>query len=540
MVGFYLTKTILVILLFLLLSAPLTPPGETARAFARSTPSETDYPTHSLTLGSANKPASPIHLNGARNEHLMLLFSFKGARVEALSAELRKKDNSPGLEAKFYQLRPVVAPLPGKSLPDGLVPLEPGLLVPDNPVTLAASIKIPVTAPEGTYRYELEFRGDSLSVVQPLEVKIRRFSLDDDLPITIMANFNPDEEWFRRYGVNNQADFEKVIEAYLRSLREYKVNAISGFYPLPRGGVLRGRPLTNFPAFTGMLDLVNGPLGYRYFRLPRLPGAKTIGQPNSTYPADAKQFYSTLYQYVKSKGWERKAIVKVWDEPRPQQFPLVARAYALVKEAAPGLRTESAGVTPTPELARSIDIWAIHASRADPQTLAAAKQSGLELWLYANHLHRPDRPATHQRMVGWYTYRHSFAGYLFWGVNAWRDDPWAPVSALNPFSRRIAVQRTGTFYYPHPRTGMPLPNLRWEAMRRGWEDYQYLDKLAAAEKRRLIDPVAFKDISLRIAAVTENLPAVNPGVTWTELEDLRRRIGDLLDQAFERESKQGG
>jgi hypothetical protein len=78
---------------------------------------------------------------------------------------------------------------------------------------------------------------------------------------------------------------------------------------------------------------------------------------------------------------------------------------------------------------------------------------------------------------------------------------------------------------------MPLPTLRLEAMRRGWEDYQYLVLLQKAAMQGKVEAAAYALIQEKITAVAGNLKNDNPKVSWQQLEDLRLQIGELLDRA---------
>jgi hypothetical protein len=131
-------------------------------------------------------------------------------------------------------------------------------------------------------------------------------------------------------------------------------------------------------------------------------------------------------------------------------------------------------------------------------------------------------------MIGWYLFRYNMAGYLFWGMNVWRVDPWR-----NPPGREDHARR-GVFYYPDPGTGMPLPTLRLESVRRGFEDYQYLQLVAEAARQGRIPPQIFKRLESRMLSLTtKGRRNLFPGkVSWIELENLRLEMGEALDRAF--------
>jgi hypothetical protein len=149
---------------------------------------------------------------------------------------------------------------------------------------------------------------------------------------------------------------------------------------------------------------------------------------------------------------------------------------------------------------------------------------GQDIWLYANILHGINKPAAYQRVVGWYLYSSGCSGYLFWSVNYWPHDPWTTRPGPKDFYRR------GTLLYPNPSNGQPLPSLRLEAIRRGFEDYQYLILLREAAQQGRVDQVAYGRIQEKVAAIAGSLKNNNPKVSWQELENLRIQMGSMIQQ----------
>ncbi len=481
-----------------------------------------DYPVHPLTLG-ASVTNNPIKVVGARGEHFLLVFEVSKVKDRSLRVSIKEKPGS-SLELQAY----LVPPLPGgpgqENLLDVLMPLEQASPSPQDSSRIAVVFKIPSGHPVGAQRCDLVFRGGGSDVFQPLDLQVWKFTLPEDLPVTVLANLWPQKEWFGRYGVKGEEAFTNTIAAYLKFLRPYKINAIGNFYPMPTRELARGRSLNDFPPYLHLLDQTLA-LGYRYFRLPTLPDANRIGASDNLFERYAPKYYANMGKFLKSRHLMDKALVKVWDEPKPADYPRVAKAYGLVKAAAPFLITESAGRPPDSTLARLVNIWAVYSGVFDWEKVTAARQAGQKIWLYANLLHGIDRPAVCQRLVGWYLFQSRCTGYLLWSVNYWPQDPWTQLPSEKDFYRR------GTLVYPHPSTGLPLPTLRLEAMRRGWEDYQYLVLLKEAASQGRVTPAAYARIEEQVAMIAGNLKNNNPKASWQQLEDLRVQIGKLLDRA---------
>lgn len=480
------------------------------------------YPVHRITFGDS-VAIKPIKLVGGRGEHLLMIFAVFNLRDRHLSIFLRG-NSGPSLELQAYMMPPLPNVSGQDNLFDVLVPLEQGAVLDQDVTYVVVRLKIPNSYPPGTQHIDLIFRSGGNDVCQPMDLRIWKLTLPEDLPVTVLGNLWPSKEWFGRYGVKGEEAFSKTIIAYLKFMRLYKINATGSFYPLPVLELAKGRSLNDFPVYLRLLDQVLG-LGYRYFRLPTLPGAERLGSSENPFEQYAATYYAEMVKFLKSRNLVDKALVKVWDEPKPADYPQVAKAYALVKAVAPELTTESAGRIPDPSLARFVDIWAVYNVFFNHEKVKENLQAGQKIWFYANLLHGVDRPAICQRLVGWYLFKSGCSGYLFWSVNYWPHDPWTQPPGVKDFFRR------GTLIYPHFATGQPLPTLRLEIMRRGWEDYQYLALLKEAFERGKVAPATYAKIQEQVTAVAGNLKNNNPQVSWQLLEDLRLQVGELLEQA---------
>ncbi|MCX5893769.1 MAG: DUF4091 domain-containing protein, partial [Deltaproteobacteria bacterium] len=346
------------------------------------------------------------------------------------------------------------------------------------------------------------FTNGSSVVKQPLSVSVWPFALPDDLPITLYANFCYRPDWFARYGVTPSALHDRVSTAYLAALRAYKINAVGlAYYPFPGNTVASGAAtISAFPDLTKILDTVVR-YGFRFFRLPELADAydaTQLGQPGNLFAFNGPVYY---------------------------QYPQVQEGYDLVKSAVPPIATLCTGGPPDPSLTNSVDIWAMYSRTYNPQAHAAACSQGQQCWLYAHRLHGAKRWPTNQRIIGWHLFNYNFSGYLLWSVNWFAPDPWTAQPDVN------SGNRAGTWIYPHPATGMPLPTLRLEALRRGFEDYQYFVLFQQAYQNGKISAAAYNGIRQRIASATSRLTTDSMPYYWKDFESVRQDVGNLLKSA---------
>jgi hypothetical protein len=487
-------------------------------------------PDHTLQLAKGSQANEKINLAGAKNEHLFFTISLAGGS-SSLKARLEGLPN--GLECDFFRVVFVPSASAGKFPPDGLLPLEDDVSAPTpDPVTLWISLKISPDCRSGFYPLNLVITDRQDSLWLPIKLRVYRFSLPVDLPITIFGGFWHQPGFWPKSATVLSSATVPIIKKYYRSLREHKFNALGGSYPLPLGRIQAGQRIEDFSTYHELLQFVLDDLKFKYFQIPKLKGWQSVSQPDNSFSRQARIFYPLYSGYLRRHGWESRALNYLVDEPRPPQYVSVIDALALAKSLAPGIRTLSAGWRPSPEFIRVINIWAYQAAHFRKDEKEQAQRQGQEAWLYANRLQGVDQPLTHPRLIGWLLYRYHFSGYLLWGVNYWPNNPWTTPPGPQDFFRR------GTLYYPHPWTGLPVPTTRLESLCRGFQDYQYLLLLDQACRRGLIPQQQKTAILAKVDGITANLPGNPFPVSMAELEALRRRIGELLDSLNSKETAQ--
>ncbi|MDI6853937.1 MAG: DUF4091 domain-containing protein [Deltaproteobacteria bacterium] len=470
-----------------------------------------------------------LTLAGAKNEHLLLHCRFPAADPATFKiclAEKRPKPASPKITCTFSQVYWAPPACRGKFPADALLPLDQGLLAVGDAVDILVTLYIPPDFPAGSFPFELNASDQIHSYRQPVKVQVYNFSLPDDLPIAIFGGFwDYPPDFYAKYGVNSFENYLEVIKSFYRSMRQYKINTLGGFYSFPFEEIKPGQKIEEFTAYHSLLQYALAHLNYRFFMIPKMRGWRTINQPGDSFIKRAQVFYPLYQDYLKRYGWQHRALNYLIDEPSPDLYPAARQAFAAAKQLAPDIRTLCAGWNPDPAFVEVIDIWATPASYYKEPQAQSARSRGQEQWLYANRLHAIDHPAVHQRLIGWILYRHKFNGYLLWGVNYWPHDPWTAEPGDADFWRR------GTFYYPHPLNGLPVPTLRLASFRRGLQDYQYFRLLKEAQEKGLVPLKRAEQIEQKLEAITNNFQSSSFQVPMQELENLRLQVGQLLHRA---------
>jgi hypothetical protein len=210
---------------------------------------------------------------------------------------------------------------------------------------------------------------------------------------------------------------------------------------------------------------------------------------------------------VERRGWAGRVLVATMDEPytahvsgagREQDtparnYPLIAEFAKLVREHAPGLRTFCTS-NPVPELEGRIDQWCMRnmdeLEKARTSKAAAAGQ----LLVCDNYRTFIDYPLVSARTLGWLCWRAGARGWLTFETMGELGRLWEDAAFVYPQFKGGTVWGMGQLFYPDPMSTRLVPSLRWEMLRKGAEDYEYLwllrERLAALPSAERESPEA--------------------------------------------------
>jgi hypothetical protein len=193
-----------------------------------------------------------------------------------------------------------------------------------------------------------------------------------------------------------------------------------------------------------------------------------------------EEFLPALESHLREKGWLSRSMIHVADEPIGVNVESWKKLSERVRAAAPGLRRIDA--IHVPDLRGHLETWVPqlnYLEQWNAQFLEMQKE-GVELWYYTAWVPQgryPNRlmdfPLLKTRILHWLNYLSGTTGYLHWGFNFWD----VPFDQFAP----------GDNWIVWPGKDAPRSSLRYEAMREGIEDYEYLcmlqDAAARAAKR---------------------------------------------------------
>ncbi|HYK91013.1 MAG TPA: glycoside hydrolase domain-containing protein [Acidobacteriota bacterium] len=281
-------------------------------------------------------------------------------------------------------------------------------------------------------------------------------------------------------------------------------------------------------------------------------------RPSEKYPLFSDGFNRRIRSYLeqvagyfKQHGWIKKLVFNSpIDEPNnAQQFADTRRWAELVHEAAPGvpfLVTKSP-VSEHPEwgiLAGYANNFSIHGNDLNSPAVKKAIQEeqakgGEITWyiscdqVYPQPNYFIDAPAMDPVMVPWITWKYGMNGILYWALNFWPEtrDPWqSPVTYLSGFlcSEGFVLNGEGSLLYPGNRakryTGQkdvvgPVSSIRFELLREGIEDYEYLWLLKSLGDAKFADAAAASMV-VDVSAFSRNVE---------ELFAVRKRLAQRIE-----------
>lgn len=484
---------------------------------------------------------------------------FDGARRGTVSIQiaLRSGEALSGITAETGALRGSGAPIPSVQVrwvryvnvdsnststpPEELVHKAPGLF-PDpleavSPITLEKDqtrslwITIPVPAAQAPGEYKGELRvlqGPKPIVRLPYRLRVYAATVPQPIPLAITNYLNLSEGLFQRhFGISrNSPEWWDAISNIARFLAEHHQNGVFQNTPGLVGARLEGSAInydfTNFDRFFGAFisagvdaNIQGGNLMERDRRkdAPLMVDAwvdenghavlKRVPLTDERAHRFLESYLPALYAHLVSKGWEKKYLQGVMDEPTEFETAQFAEVAAMVRKYMPGVRIlEPMSLRLDLDfLKRNIDIWVMHLGTIENKQEIIEQQAreGRELWFYTALSPRgryPNRLIDFSllkvRVLHWLNFKYGFSGYLHWGANYWSSDPYQNTQPVINQGRTLLPPGDAFITYPN-RAGKTFnSSIRLEQMREGIEDYGLLTELKtrdAAEANRIADEV---------------------------------------------------
>jgi hypothetical protein len=272
--------------------------------------------------------------------------------------------------------------------------------------------------------------------------------------------FGVDEavSWCTRLGYSGSE--EDLIDAYVSDALQHRVTLREG---------------AQLPAETA--DYAESLVEYRPRAAElRKRGATTFAVPPTLL--DVPEQLAMANGFVEENGLEGRAFCPIAEEPLPPAWPRLFERIQAWKEAAPSIPVMVTAKGIQPFLSDAVEIWTVHSQLMDTVNGGPVLEriaSGGEAWWYVDYV--PPRPygnfciefaPIEHRILFWQSWILGMRGFHYWCVNC--SEP-----GQNPWQDQLdSVPANGDGFLVYPGAAGPVSSIRWEVIRDGIEDYDYL------------------------------------------------------------------
>jgi hypothetical protein len=435
--------------------------------------------------------------------------------------------------------------------PDPLLPVRPGdafALAAGENLVFWVALSVPEAATPGSYSGEVAVsRNGQVAKRLPVALRVRSFALPGKPILQSMVGF-AEGNIYKAHGCKTPEDQERVIRLYFDEYRRarlspflYALGTIA-FNPLPDGAIKWefAKGPDNMPTGEVKLDFATFDReGQRYFNDEQAfsafnfagylwtPHGKDIvlvlgdrngtviarrnadGTVNAVFDQVVIGVFRGIAAHLAEKGWLDRAIYYVTDEPTEDHVPALKEICQLIRRADPRIRTAlTYDPGNRPRLDELVDeqdkslisVWIPYCTMYNSKVAEEQRRRGADYWLYDTTVTcLIGMSAQTNRSIMWDVWRRGCHGYLYYLSTWWGSEvtPWDRPSFLLPGVTYRYRQGDGYFFYPPQRTYNPeqpicdhvVPTIRWEMLREGAEDYDYLamlqDLTQRAQQRRL-------------------------------------------------------
>ena len=421
-------------------------------------------------------------------------------------------------------VRPTDASTGPGAWPDPLPPFtEPITIAANTNQPLWVRVHVPKGTPAGTYTGVVSLTANGYKVDAPLRVEVYDFELPDRMTCVSAFGFSPSEV-FKYHKLTDPAQQREVLDKYLTS---FAAHHISPYNPAPFDSFKVTWPQTKDPAqltptidwtawdaaMTKAFDVYH----FNSFQLPStgLGGGtfhsrvdpEMLGFKEGTpeYQAAFTNYYKAVQEHLRERGWLDKAFIYWFDEPDPKDYEFVMNGFRKLKEAAPDI-TRMLTEQVEPGLVGGPNLWCPVSEEYKHEPAETQRAQSDKFWWYVCTGPKApyatefiDHPGTELRVWLWQTWQRKIDGILIWATNYWTSAEAYPGTLQNPYDDPMCWQTSygiapgtmipwgngdGRFLYP-PETAAsglqkgpvlegPVDCVRWEMLRDGVEDYEYL------------------------------------------------------------------
>jgi hypothetical protein len=254
----------------------------------------------------------------------------------------------------------------------------------------------------------------------------------------------------------------------------------------------------------------------------------------AAYNAAWSKLLTAIDEYLVAHGWTDKGYYYVQNEPQNQSdYDIAAFLANLTKTAAPHLRI-AISEEPKPEVVEnaaanghSYDIWWANLSEFEPTYAAVRQAAGDDVWWYFLYGDLPphfnpitiDHSGIESRIAFWAAWLYRIRGFAYYSVTGWGSDP-----INNPRPEGTNQNGDGFLLYPPDSAGL-VTSIRWELLREGEEDFEYLLLANSGTLPLVPSTAAAVDVTVKSAVSSTTSFTHDNGA----LKHLRDQLGSMLE-----------
>lgn len=418
--------------------------------------------------------------------------------------------------------------------PDALPPLtEPIDVEAESNQPLWILVHVPTDAAAGDYAGEVTLQAENWSQRVPLRLHVWNFALPEKNHLETAFGFDLGMAC-RYHQVTAEADTRKLVDLYFRSFAEHR---ISVYNPTPLDPIgVRFVPQADppraefdFAAFDRAMAEAIQRYHFTNFALPirgmgggtfvsrTEPAIEKFGEQTPQYQAMFASQVQQLQEHLREKGWLGMAYVYWFDEPEPKDYAFVRNGMERIKRHGPGIATMLTE-EPNEGLDSAVDIFCPLSHMYDHAVAEKLRAQGTRFWWYVCTAPKApyctlfiDHPASELRVWHWQAWQRKISGTLVWQTNYWTSAEAFPEQPQNPYQDPMGYvsgaptprgaklpwgNGDGRFVYPPLAAAVPGPagsppifespvsSIRFEMLREGIEDYEYLCLLRERLERK--------------------------------------------------------
>ncbi len=403
--------------------------------------------------------------------------------------------------------------------PDPLPPATPFTAKGGECSPIWVTVHAPKNQPAGRYTGLFELHSAN---ADPIELTLEVTVLDFALPDTPAMKTD--------FGLRVQ---DAVESAKQRGYKGTESDLVRAFLANARDHRVTLRSLGQMPIETA--DYAAALKGYAE-KLPELraAGVSTINVPVSLL--DSPDQLRLADAFVVEHGLKEMAFATLSAEPLRPAWPRLLDSIARWREAAPNIPVTVSTSGLDPFLAEDCRIWTIHSQvldTANGKPIVEFISAGREVWWYVSGM--PPRPygnlfvdfaAIEHRILFWQAWALGIKGMQYRGINQ-------PRGNADPYDGLLdETPANGDAFLVYPGAAGPVNSIRWETIRDGIEDYDYLvllrERIAALQDP---DPgllARVKEVA-NLQAIVPDLVSFSrdPGALLRKREEIGRMIVEL-------------